>query len=130
MGRLLDFLLGFWADKGSWKGIGEAFSGLTIPKTWKRPEGGGMPDLPKDAAIFAMENSKCPYCLAPLYDGPQGGAAQNFYCERVDDCNSAINLSEMIPGWGQFIGECPPHFIDFIHETYPELAKFAGEPGR
>lgn len=107
MAKILEFILRMFGKVDRAVGIIEV-------NRWDRPQG-GMQDLPPQVARWATEHSQCPYCHGGLYDGPSGGASQNFYCENVDTCNSAFNLTEAVPEWGQFIGECPPHFVEFIH---------------
>lgn len=113
MVSIIDRILSWFVRDDKWSGIGEAFQGSPV---WERPADNGFHDLPKGAALFAMNNSKCPYCQGALYDGPRGGASQNYYCENVNTCNSAFNLSEMIPEWGQFIGGVPASFANFMHD--------------
>ena len=79
---------------------------------WARPEGNTWVDLTQEQVIFINTTGTCPYCKTSVYGGPSGGASQNLYCGNIE-CNTALNVSEMIP-WGQFIGGVPKNFRDFL----------------
>lgn len=54
----------------------------------------------------------CPDCGSILIDGPQGGAAQNFYCVERRKCRQGFNLT--------FMGDGELAFADRIGEVDDE----------
>lgn len=78
-------------------------------KIFERPS--GFRDLTKPEFQHIMTTARCPYCNSELLVGPEGGASLNVYCENVDECNSAFNVSASpLIAAGQFLGEPPKEF--------------------
>lgn len=97
----------------------EQMLGSSKPR-WTRPATDAMSDLSEDQCLWMQEHSRCCYCGGQLFGGPSGGASQNMYCENVDTCNTAFNLSGMIP-WGQFLGKVPSHFAEWRKATNDKI---------
>lgn len=83
---------------------------------WQRPEDGRPGDLAEDQIRHIHKTWTCPYCRSAygLIEGPRGGASLNLFCGDPD-CDSRFNIIDPKFGYlpiGQFLGPCPPDFIE------------------